>query len=67
VPGTVRHASSGPLGELTLAVDVNAMPLPNGNVMAQFGETWYFQTWFRDSVAGFATSNFSRGFAVTFQ
>jgi hypothetical protein len=50
-----------------LVVDVTSMPLPNGNVAAQVGESWYFQTWFRDSLAGLATSNFSRGFAVTFQ
>jgi choice-of-anchor B domain-containing protein len=60
-------ANSGPLGVLTLVVDVTSMPLPNGNVAAQVGESWYFQTWFRDSLAGLATSNFSRGFAVTFQ
>jgi len=60
-------ANSGATGVLSLIVDVTAMPQPTGNVAAQVGETWYFQAWFRDTLVGIPTSNFSRGFAVTFQ
>ena len=60
-------ANSGPGGTLTLLVDALALPQPTGNVAAQVGQTWYFQAWFRDSLAGVPTSNFTSGFAVTFQ
>jgi len=60
-------SNSGSLGQVTLTVDNTLMPLPTGFVAVQAGETWYFQTWFRDSLAGIPSSNYTRGYAVTFQ
>jgi hypothetical protein len=59
-------ANSGIFGVINLAVDLTAIPQPNGNVVVQPGETWNFQLWFRDSVLGFATSNFTDGYTITF-
>jgi hypothetical protein len=44
---------------------LGALPQPTGPVAAVAGETWNFQCWFRDSVAGAATSNFTDGLALT--
>ncbi|MDF1838000.1 MAG: hypothetical protein P1V35_09035 [Planctomycetota bacterium] len=44
-------------------VDSTAMPSPGGIVSAQPGETWYFQSWFRDNGA---QSNFTNAVEVTF-
>ena len=57
--------SSGATGEISLAIDFGQMPSPTGFVAAVAGETWNFQSWFRDSALGSATSNFSDGLAVT--
>ncbi len=60
--------NSGPLGVFSLAVDLTAIPQPNGPVPVAAGDTWNFTTWFRDaSPTGNATSNFSNGVEVTFQ
>ena len=37
-----------------------------GLVAVQPGETWSFQAWYRDTVGGSATSNFSDGLEITF-
>jgi hypothetical protein len=50
-------------GIFGITVDLNAIPLL-GVVMA--GETWSFQTWFRDNNPG-STSNFSDGLELMFQ
>jgi len=60
-------SNSGIFGLIALAVDLTAVPQPNGNVAVQPGETWNFQLWYRDSVLGFATSNFTDGYTITFQ
>lgn len=58
--------NSGANGEIPLNVDTGAIQLPNGTTPAMPGETWYFQCWHRDTLLQ-PTSNFTRGFAVTFQ
>jgi len=56
--------SSGAGGAVTLAVPYGQLP-PGASIDA--GETWYFQTWFRDTTAGgAATSNTTNGVEVTF-
>ncbi len=42
------------------------MPQPAGPVAVVAGETRHFQCWFRDSVGGAATSNFSDGLSLLF-
>ena len=64
-PGQIQQAGAG--GMVSLAIDLNQHPTPNGLVSVQAGETWNFQCWFRDSAGGMATSNFSDGYEVTFQ
>ena len=45
-PGEVQN--SGPDGTFSLSFNWNNLPSPSGTVAGQFGETWFFQTWFRD-------------------
>ncbi len=59
--------SSGIFGSFATSVDLLALPQPTGAVTAVAGETWHFQAWFRDSVGGQVTSNFTDGWAVTWQ
>ena len=58
--------NSGALGEISMVVDLTALPTPNAPflVAAQAGETWNFQAWFRD-VGN--TSNFTDGVSVMLQ
>lgn len=49
------------------ALGLSAIPQPNGAVPALAGTLWFFQAWYRDSVAGQPTSNFSDALAVVFQ
>jgi hypothetical protein len=59
--------SSGASGNFNLWIDITNMPSPTGNVSILPGETWSFQAWHRDTAAGGATSNFTRGLALTMQ
>ena len=59
--------NSGSAGEFQLALDLAALAQPNGPVAAMAGESWYFQAWFRDSVLGFPTSNFTDATALLFR
>jgi formylglycine-generating enzyme required for sulfatase activity len=59
-------ANSGASGVVNVTADLTMMPLPNGAVAVQPGETWNFQCWHRDAVSGIATSNFSDGLGVLF-
>jgi len=63
-PGQIQN--SGSVGEISLALDLSQQPTPTGLVQVQPGETWNFQAWFRDSVGGQVTSNFTDGLEVTF-
>lgn len=58
--------TTGPGGTLREIVDLDAIPQPTGAVAAQPGETWHFQFWFRDSIGGLPTSNFTDGLRVVF-
>ncbi len=60
-PGEVRPSSPG--GRLTLELDLQAIPQPTGFVSAIAGETWNFQLWHRDFVAGPGT-NFTEAISV---
>jgi hypothetical protein len=62
-PGQVRPA--GTTGVIGLRVDLTRIPSPTGPIAAQPGQVWRFQAWYRDSVQGVATSNFSDAVAVT--
>lgn len=63
-PGQIMN--SGVAGQLTLPLNLNQTPQPNGLIAIQPGQTWSFQTWFRDSVSGTPTSNFTDGITVNF-
>ncbi len=63
-PGQIQN--SGTQGEISLALDLTAIPQPLGFVSAQSGDTWNWQTWFRDSSMGMPTSNFSDGLQIDF-
>ena len=64
-PQQVQH--SGPTGAFTLALDLTQIPQPFGNVSVVPGDTWYFQAWYRDTILGVQTSNFTNGYAITFE
>ncbi|MEZ6015153.1 MAG: hypothetical protein R3F49_08575 [Planctomycetota bacterium] len=63
-PGQVLN--SGALGEFALILDLTQTPTPNGFISVMAGDTANFQAWYRDSVMGSATSNFTNGLEVTF-
>ena len=58
--------NSGATGVVNVPANLNVMPQPTGTVVVQPGETWNFQCWYRDTLLGFPTSNFSDGLAVLF-
>ena len=60
-PGEIMSSGSG--GTFVLVIDSSGLPSPNGLVAVAPGETWYFQSWFRDLGPA---SNFSNGVSVTF-
>ncbi len=62
-PGQIMN--SGAAGALTFSLDLSALSLPNGPVMGLPGETWSFQAWHRDTLAGTATSQLTTGVSVT--
>ncbi len=64
-PGQVQ--TSGASGSFSLAIDLTSTPQPSGLVSIRQGETWFFQTWFRDMAGGVATSNFSNGLELVFR
>ncbi|MFT7076731.1 MAG: hypothetical protein ACJA0P_002749 [Planctomycetota bacterium] len=63
-PGQIQN--SGAARSMSLTLDLIQTPQPTGFVSIVLGETWNFQTWFRDSGAGGATSNFTQALEVTF-
>ncbi len=62
-PGQIQQANGA--GEISLPINWMTMPQPTGIVSANVGEMWNFQAWYRDSVGGMPTSNFTDGLAVT--
>jgi choice-of-anchor B domain-containing protein len=59
-------ANSGIFGEIPVTIDTTAIPQPNGSIAVAPGDTLNFQLWHRDANPG-VTSNFTRGYSVTFQ
>ena len=43
------------------------IPTPTGAVAASAGDTYSFQTWFRDSSPAGPTSNFTNGLEILFE
>ncbi len=58
-PGEVLN--SGFNGSFGLEFQWDSLPSPNGTVMGQLGDTWYFQCWYRDIGP---SSNFSNAVEV---
>ncbi|QDV06230.1 LVIVD repeat protein [Planctomycetes bacterium Poly30] len=58
--------NSGTTGEIRLIVDSGAIPQPMSTVGTLPGDTWNFQCWHRDANP-MPTSNFTRGYSVTFR
>ncbi len=58
--------NTGTTGTALIPIDSMALPQPNGTQAAVAGETWYFQVWHRDSIAGNLTSTFSDSLEITF-
>ncbi|MDA1264725.1 MAG: PPC domain-containing protein [Planctomycetota bacterium] len=57
--------STGATGEFSLQLDLTDTPAPGGHIAIQAGETWYFQTWFRDNNPS-QTNNFTDGICIVF-
>ena len=62
--GAGQIMNSGIDGTFSLDIDLANLPSPTGFVSASAGETWTFQAWYRDSVGGNATSNFTDAIAI---
>ena len=58
---------SGAAGQLVQRIDLTAIPFATGAQAAQAGETWSFQCWYRDTLVGLPTSNFTDAVSITFQ
>lgn len=58
---------SGPGGTYSLVLNLPATPQPTGLVSITAGETWHFQSWYRDAVGGAPTSNFSNALFLFFE
>lgn len=63
-PGQIQ--TSGPGGTFSLMIDLNSIPQPMGPVSATAGDSWNFQTWYRDVGPMGAGSNFTNGLEVLF-
>ena len=59
--------NSGLTGMIAIPVNLLALPQPSGSGAVTPGQTWRFQLWYRDSLFGTATSNFTDAIAVTFE
>lgn len=59
--------SSGAAGTYSLQLDLTAVPQPTGFVGVTAGETWNFQSWYRDQLLGFPSSNFTEAIEILFQ
>lgn len=65
--GAGQIQNSGGAGSFSLTLDLTQTPQPLGFVGVMAGDTWNYQAWFRDSVGGVATSNFTDAVAVEFE
>ncbi|MEM8709717.1 MAG: hypothetical protein AAGG01_02095 [Planctomycetota bacterium] len=64
--GSGQIQNSGPGGAFSLQIDLTMVPQPMGPVAAVAGDTWNFQTWYRDSSPAGPTSNFTNGLQIDF-
>ncbi|MEZ6015459.1 MAG: hypothetical protein R3F49_10120 [Planctomycetota bacterium] len=64
-PGQIKN--SGMTGGFQLALNLTQHPTPTGFVTVLSNDTWNFQAWYRDSINGSATSNFTSALTVLFQ
>jgi len=64
-PGQIKN--SGAAGAFELRLDLTRTPTPSGLVAVSAGQTWNYQAWYRDSVGGSATSNFTNGVTISYQ
>ena len=62
-PGQILNA--GASGSFQLAIDVTALPIGVTTIAVGAGDQINFAAWFRDTVFGQATSNFTNGVEVT--
>lgn len=58
--------SSGPSGRFEIHVDLSAIPTPTGTIQVLSSDSFNFQAWFRDSVGGAPTSNFTDAVRIGF-
>ncbi len=56
---SIQFASTG--GLACIPLDPGAIAHPSGSVPAMAGERWNYQAWYRDTLGGTATSNFTDG------
>ena len=59
--------NAGAAGTYSLQLDLTAIPQPTGFVGVTAGETWNFQSWYRDVVVGIPASNFTEAIEILFQ
>ncbi|MEM8710572.1 MAG: lectin-like protein [Planctomycetota bacterium] len=64
-PGQIQN--SGSTGAFELQIDLGNVPTPVGPVSVSRGETRFFQAWYRDSIGGSPTSNFTNGMSISFR
>lgn len=64
-PGQIQN--SGASGSISISVDANAIPAPQGPFAVAPGQELHFQAWHRDSIAGVPGSNFTGGLTVLFR
>ncbi|MEL6431690.1 MAG: hypothetical protein AAFU73_09585 [Planctomycetota bacterium] len=65
-PGDLQIAGSTGIVELPLEVSyIGFFPLDGSSLRPD--QTWHFQAWYRDTVGGALTSNFTDGLRVTFE
>ena len=57
---------SGPTGSFSFDMDPTSIPFATGTAPVMAGQSVTFQTWFRDTVSGNSTSNFSTAVAIPF-
>ncbi|QDV09795.1 hypothetical protein Poly30_53550 [Planctomycetes bacterium Poly30] len=64
-PGQIKQSNA--MGTFQLGINLGAIPSPTGFVSANSGDTFNFQTWYRDTNgSGGTTSNFTNGLEITF-
>jgi hypothetical protein len=57
----LHSSTSDQFGDLAFQLNLSALP---GGLQMHVGETWYFQAWYRDPLAGGSNTNTSDALAV---